>query len=204
MLTIKESALVASLSNLGFALGVQLHATGCKAIAKAYSSKDDGGEFARAIYDAVPFYAQKPFAGWLRRHGLNVAMGETAKDKAIIGGILNSKNADKHIRASKEDVVILPLVAAHVPPKKEKKAVPAGRPQAEIVAAAKKKFASFVESTKKVDPEVGAAVNQLIQKPAWMDKLAALNLTQEEAEEIVDAIRDARAAATANLLKLAA
>jgi len=204
MLTVKESALISSLSNLGFDLGMQLHATGCKAIAKAYSSKDDGGEFARAIYDAIPFFAQKPFAGWLRRHGLNVAMGETAKDKAIIGGVLNSKNADRHIRASKEDVVILPLVAAHIPAKKEKKPVAAGRPQAEIVAAAKKKFASFVESAKKADPEVGAAINQLIQKPAWMDKLAALNLTQEEAEEIVDAIRDARTAATASLLKLAA
>lgn len=188
MLTIKESALVSSLSNLGFDLGTQLHATGCKAIAKAYSSKDDGGEFARAIYDAIPFYAQKPFAGWLRRHGLNVAMGGTAKDKAIIGGILNSKNADKHIRASKEDVVILPLVAAHVPAKKEKKAVAAGRPQAEIVAAAKKKFAAFVESAKKADPEVGAAINQLIQKPAWMDKLASLNLDAEEVDMIVEAI----------------
>jgi len=193
MLTIKESALVASLSNLGFDLGVQLHATGCKAIAKAYSSKDDGGEFARAIYEAIPFYAQKPFAGWLRRHGLNVAMGGTAKDKAIIGGILNSKNADKHIRASKEDVVILPLVAAHVPAKKEKKAIAAGRPQAEIVAAAKKKFAAFVESAKKADPEVGAAINQLIQQPTWADTINKLNLSKEELDMVVLAVMDYRA-----------
>jgi len=188
MLTIKETNAISTLSNLGFDLGIHLHATGCKAIAKAYSSKDDGGEFARAIYDAIPFFAQKPFAGWLRRHGLNVAMGETAKAPAIIGGVLNSKNADKHIRSSKADSIILPLVASHVPAKKEKKAVAVGRPQAEIMEAAKKKFAAFVESAKKADPEVGAAINQLIQKPAWVDKLAALNLDAEEVDMIVDAI----------------
>lgn len=198
-LTLKEQSLVSSLSNLGFDMASQLHAVAYKAICKAYSSLD-GGEFARAVFHAVPLYAQESLARWFKRHGLNVSVDGPKGSKSIIGGVLKTANERRDVTAAKQDCIILPVVAGNLPAQKDKTTVDADRPLSEVVKEAEKALTSFVASQKKKDARVGAVVNDRIT--AGKNPLAELNLTIEEIAAVKEFVTSQRRALPP--LKLAA
>lgn len=184
-----ELALVAAIDDKGFGFAEAVHRACAKAVAKAYTTADDGGEFARAIFAALPVYAMRPVAEWLRKHGLAVSIDGKKGELSRIGGILRPKFQRRDIEEAKRNPP-LAMVDAHVPSTKPRAAKEDVRT---IKAKAADAVAAFVARQKKADPEVGAAINSMLGKPAWVARLDELNLSAEEVDQIVDAVFAARA-----------
>jgi len=182
MLTVKESKLVQTLSNLSFGNAEAMHMAGYKAVSKAYGDTEDKGELARACLDALRVKDKPEFAKFLRKYGMNVVI-----DKRIItvGGVLNLKNADKHVRAAKEDIQFFQLVEAHVKP------APVKKPEERVASQiADDLIQSLI--TRQKDENVRGYLQQRIQRPAWFAKLAVLELSDDEVAAIVEAVNAMR------------
>lgn len=161
---------------------------------QAYCDKNDAGEFARVLFNAVPRYAQLPLAKWIRKYGLNVTIDHSNVGKTLIGGVLNPKKSEQHISDSKNDVYILPIVDAHVMKKTVVKKEKTGTWSEQAQTA----IESLITRTKKESPEVAAVINQRLNS----NPLAELNLTIAEIAAVKEFIAAKRQVLPA--LKLAA
>ena len=184
-----ELALIAAIDDKGFGFAETVHRACAKAVAKAYTTQNDAGEFARAIFGALPVYAMRPVAEWFRKHGLAVSIDGRRGELSRIGGVLKPKFQRRDIEEAKRNPP-LALVGAHVPATKAR--VPKEDVRT-VKAKAADAVAAFIARQKKADADVGAAINAMLGKPAWVAKLDELNLSAEEVDQIVDAVFAARA-----------
>jgi len=164
-----------------------------KAVRTAYS-RPDGLVMVQTMLDHMTKHYRSSLPRFFKLAGFTLDM---TPGKPIIVQILDkSKQAkvfawlETAVVVNPEDVIIQP---------KTKKPTPGT-----WVEQAQKSVERFVASQKKASPEVGAIVNQMIQRPTWFVEMAALAISDEEAAEIIKAVVASRMASAPSLLKLAA
>jgi hypothetical protein len=195
MLNKTELSIIAKLSDASFGNAEAMHYAGFKAVNRAYCNKEDNGEMARACYDALRVVDRVEFARFVRKYGLNVVID---KSVAVIGGVTNQKNADKHIRGAKEDIAFFKLIDAHVKPRpvpKEDDRTVAEKAD-DAIKSMVKRYASPSEKLSPVEQEeskaIAALLNQRIQRPGWVGTFQQLHLNESEVKAIVDFIVESR------------
>jgi hypothetical protein len=172
-LSSNESKLISSMSDVGFDFATSLHAVAYKSVSKAFCDKKDAGEFAAAVFKACPTYAQKPLASWFRRHGLNVTTATVVADTTI-GGPLDYKKSDYHIRGAKADCNILPLVQTHVVRKTVKGKEYTGTLQEQAAQEIEKLVKRVsADKTRHNAKDVAAVINAKLNGKAPVEKVQA-------------------------------
>lgn len=171
-----------------------------KAVRKAYTSKEGGLVLVQVMLDHMTRNYRDSLPSFFRKAGINITV-DPGKP-AIVGGVLDQSKQSKVFEwLDKADTLVCDPEAVIKQPRKPRKDAATW---ADAVKAAQKTIDSALAHAKKDRPEVFNAMQTLIARPAWFAKFAALDMSEEEVDAMIEGLLEARKAETAELLRKAA
>jgi hypothetical protein len=148
-----------------------------KVVFTAYAKNDTLG--VQLMLDAMTRNYRDALPRFFRRAGFTI---DVQPGKPAIVGLLDKSNQAKVFEWLGKDTTM--VVNPEDVFKYKTKAAPSGT----YAEQAAKAVEGFIKREKKAHPEVGAIINQMIQRPAWFAKFASLELTDAEVEFMLEEV----------------